>query len=125
VLRERVEAGVPVVFSSHQLELVERLCEAVAIISDGRVVATGDVGELRDRERRRAVRVEVDGAGEAWTDGIPGVEEVTDSDGGLILTLSEDADDQAVLDAARRAGRVRHFGAVRPTLAEIFREAVA
>ncbi len=125
VLRERVEAGVPVVFSSHQLELVERLCEAVAIISDGRVVATGEVKELRDRERGRAVRVEVDGAGEDWTEGIPGVEGVTDSDGGLILTLSEDADDQAVLDAARRAGRVRHFGAVRPTLAEIFREAVA
>lgn len=125
VLRERVEAGVPVVFSSHQLELVERLCESVAIVSAGRVVATGDVDELRDREGGRAVRVEVDGAREGWAEGIPGVEEVTRGAGGVILTLSGDADDQVVLDAARRAGRVRQFGAVRPTLAEIFREAVA
>ena len=46
VLRERAEAGVPVVFSSHQLELVERLCHAVAIVSRGRVVACGPVDEL-------------------------------------------------------------------------------
>ena len=47
VLRERAEAGVPVVFSSHQLELVERLCDAVAIIDNGRLVATGSVADLR------------------------------------------------------------------------------
>lgn len=71
------------------------------------------------------MRVEVDGAKEGWAGGVPGVEDVTDGGGGLILALSEDADDQVVLDAARRAGRVRRFGAVRPSLAEIFREAVA
>jgi ABC-2 type transport system ATP-binding protein len=60
VLQERARAGVPVVFSSHQLELVERLCEAVAIVNHGRVVATGAVDELRDRGRNgRHVRVEV------------------------------------------------------------------
>ncbi len=125
VLGERVEAGVPVVFSSHQLDLVERLCEAVAIVNNGRVVAAGDVEDLRDREAARAVRVEVDGADEGWAEAVPGVDQVADGAGGLILTLSEDADDQVVLDAARTAGRVRHFGAVRPTLADIFREAVA
>ena len=56
VLRERAAAGVPVVFSSHQLELVERLCEDVAIVKDGRIVASGAVAELRERgrEERRA-----------------------------------------------------------------------
>ena len=125
VLAERAEAGVPVVFSSHQLELVERLCEAVAIVSAGRVVATGRVDELRDREARRAVRVEVEGASPGWAEGLPGVERVEEAGQGLLVALSPDADDQQVLDAARRAGRVRHFGAARPTLAEIFREAVA
>ena len=43
----------------------------------------------------------------------------------LLVALTENADDQRVLEAARRAGRVRHFGPVRATLAEIFRETVA
>ena len=51
VLRERADAGVPVMFSSHQLELVERLCEDVAIVNRGRLVASGSVAELRDRGR--------------------------------------------------------------------------
>ena len=49
MLGEYAATGVPVVFSSHQLELVERLCEAVAIIKDGRLVASGTVEELRGR----------------------------------------------------------------------------
>ena len=56
VLQERADAGVPVVFSSHQLELVERLCEAVAIVNRGRVVATGPVDELRERGGARRPR---------------------------------------------------------------------
>jgi ABC-2 type transport system ATP-binding protein len=52
VLRERAEAGVPVLFSSHRLELVERLCEDVAIVNRGRLVAAGAVAELRERPRR-------------------------------------------------------------------------
>lgn len=48
VLLEEVRTrGVPVVFSSHQLELVERLCDAVAIVKEGRLIASGDVGRLR------------------------------------------------------------------------------
>ena len=47
VLAERAREGIPVVFSSHMLELVERLCDAVAIVSRGRVVATGPVAEGR------------------------------------------------------------------------------
>src|SRR4051795_13404469 len=52
VLSEYAATGVPVVFSSHQLELVERVCEAVAIIKDGRLVASGTVEELRGPGRR-------------------------------------------------------------------------
>jgi ABC-2 type transport system ATP-binding protein len=51
VLRERAAAGVPVLFSSHQLELVEKLCDAVAIIAEGRVVTTGSVEGLPARYR--------------------------------------------------------------------------
>ena len=61
------EAGVPVLFSSHQLELVERLCDAVAIIKDGGLVASGTVAELRVARRAQGLwRVEVQGAAPGW-----------------------------------------------------------
>ena len=79
VLADYAAGGVPVVFSSHQLELVERLCEAVAIIKDGRLVASGRVEELRDRGADgRRVRVKVEGAtGEQWLASVPGAEVVS------------------------------------------------
>jgi ABC-2 type transport system ATP-binding protein len=123
VLRERAAAGVPVLFSSHQLALVEHLCDAVAIISGGRLVASGPVEELRARGGHGLWRVRVEGARDGWLDGVPAARvEREDADG--VLVRLDGADEQALLDAARRAGRVVHFGAERPTLTELFREAV-
>ena len=125
VLRERARAGVPVVFSSHQLELVERLCDAVAIVRGGRVVASGRVAELRAQRGARRWRVEVAGARPDWVAAVPSVVVAhTDADA-VVVELAEDADEQALLDAARRAGRVRRFAPVEPTLADLFREVVA
>jgi ABC-2 type transport system ATP-binding protein len=101
VLGEYAATGVPVVFSSHQLDLVERLCQAVAIIKDGRLVASGSVEELRGD--RGTIRVVIDGAEHV----VPG----------------ENPD--AVLDWARAQGSVSYFAQERPTLAELFREAVS
>src|SRR3954464_11657939 len=53
VLREQAAAGVPVLFSSHQLELVEALCDRVGIIKSGSLVAFGDIESLRRTETRR------------------------------------------------------------------------
>ena len=128
VLGERAAAGVPVVFSSHQLELVERLCEDVAIIKDGRLVASGAVDELRERGREEAeqVRVRVDGDGDGgWVAGVPGAEVAETGPRGVLVRLRGDADPDAVLDAARRAGTVTHFSLERPTLADLFRQVVA
>jgi ABC-2 type transport system ATP-binding protein len=123
VLAERAAAGVPVLFSSHQLELVERLCEAVAIIVDGHLVAAGRVDELRAARRERLYLVDVAGA-DGWAAGLAGVQVRAERPDGLLLVLGEGVDDQAVLERARAAGQVRHFGQVRPSLAELFREAV-
>jgi ABC-2 type transport system ATP-binding protein len=103
VLAERVRRGVAVLFSSHQLELVERLCDGVAIIEGGRLVASGAVGDLRRGRSRDRWIVELEGSP-------PEVVEGPDSD--------------ALLDAARARGRVRRFAPVEPTLAELFRDAV-
>jgi ABC-2 type transport system ATP-binding protein len=114
------------VFSSHQLDLVERLCDEIAILDHGRLAVAGRVGELRDRHARRAYRVAVEGAGD-WTSALPGVDVLDrpNRDGGpWLLQLDEGADDQALLDAARAAGRVTAFAMVTPTLAEVFRSIV-
>jgi ABC-2 type transport system ATP-binding protein len=115
------DAGVPVLFSSHQLELVERICDGVAIIKDGVLVAAGSVAELRGAGGRGVWRVEVQGASEGWLDDIAGAEPQADG----LVRLAEGADDQVLLDAARAAGRVVRFEAVTPSLADLFREAIA
>ena len=125
VLLERVHGGVPVVFSSHQLELVERLCDAVAIIHAGRLVASGTVGALRARRQRPALRVTVDTPpGSDWLTGLSGVRLLSQDGADHLLELTDGTDDQQVLVAAQAAGRVHHFGTVLPTLSELYREVV-
>jgi ABC-2 type transport system ATP-binding protein len=122
VLAEQCAAGVPVIFSSHQLELVERLSDSVGIIAAGRLVASGQVSQLRQREAEPVLRVVVQGGPPGWADDLPGavVRKVSDSE-----VLVAAGDDQAVLRAAAGLGRVTQFGVLQPSLAEIFREAVA
>jgi len=123
-MRERAEASVPVVFSSHQLDLVERLCESVVLINKGRIVAAGRIADLRSRDHRRLVRVEVVGAAPGWYATLPGARALDRFPDGAILELSDSMREGDVLDAARAAGDVRHFSVVQPSLSEIFREAV-
>ena len=124
-LLEQARGGVPVVFSSHQLDLVERLCDAVGILARGAMVATGPVAELRRREAGRLLRVVVPDAAPGWAAALPGVRVVSERAGDTLLELAPGADDQAVLAAALRTGRVSHFAWREPTLVELFREAVA
>jgi len=121
VLVERTAAGVPVVFSSHQLDLVERLCDSIGIIAGGRMVAVGTVAELRRRERHKRLRVVLADAPDGWADQLPGTIVAKDGD----EVVLEPYDDQEVLRQVTRLGRVEHFGWVEPRLSEIFREVVA
>jgi ABC-2 type transport system ATP-binding protein len=126
VLRRQAQNhGVPVVFSSHQLDLVERLCDAVVLIDRGRIVASGTIDELRASRARRLLRVEVVGAADGWYDALPGVTLESEADGAVVLLLDDDVDEQRVLDLARASGDVLHFTRVRPSLAELFREVVS
>jgi ABC-2 type transport system ATP-binding protein len=123
VLREQAARGAPVIFSSHQLELVERLCESVAIIDRGRLVVCGSVDELR-AGGPRLVRVDVRDASPGWIDALTDVELIERADGQAVFRLGSNADSQRILDAARRAGSVTHFAELRPSLAELFRAVV-
>ncbi|MGH2597271.1 MAG: ABC transporter ATP-binding protein, partial [Actinomycetota bacterium] len=126
VLRGEADTrSVPVVFSSHQLDLVERICDRVALIDHGRIVAAGTIQELRSSRERRRLRVEVTGAGDEWFEAIPGVRLIEDSmNDGVVLELDDGVDEQRVLDLARGAGDVTHFSREHASLAELFREAV-
>jgi len=125
VLREQADAGVPVVFSSHQLDLVERLCQSVVLIDRGRVVANGRISELRAADPRRLLRVEVAGGNDGWLDALSGVRVLERLPDGAIVELEDGVREMDLLDAARAAGPVRHFSVVQPSLSEIFRRAVA
>ncbi|MET0190313.1 MAG: ATP-binding cassette domain-containing protein [Pseudonocardia sediminis] len=126
VLREKADAGTPVIFSSHQLELVERLCDRVGIISAGRMVAVGTVDELRSGD---VTRYDVVGPPAGWADALPGVTVVESgqSPGGprTRVELGGGTDDQALLHAATAAGPVREFSPYRPPLTELYRDVVA
>jgi ABC-2 type transport system ATP-binding protein len=126
ILAERAAAGVTVLFSSHQLDLVEDLCEAVAIIYRGRLVVSGLVADLRRGDRPRlAVRVAGDRAG-AWSAGLSsslGTMESVRSDGTAEISLTSAADSQVILDLARAAGPVEHFAYEDRSLSEVFRQA--
>jgi ABC-2 type transport system ATP-binding protein len=124
-LLEQAAGGMPVIFSSHQLDLVERLCDSVGILARGHMVATGPVAELRRREAGRMLRVVVPDAPPGWAAGLAGVRTRSEDAGDTLLELDAGTDDQAVLAAALRTGRVTHFAWREPTLVELFREVVA
>ena len=123
VLREQADAGLPIIFSSHELELVERLCDRVGIVDHGEMLACGTVDELRagGRERRW---VDVPAAPPDWEVGVPGVRLVETAGARRLFELDPGVDDQVLLQAALATGPVREFEHVEPTLGELFRTAI-
>jgi ABC-2 type transport system ATP-binding protein len=123
VLAEKRDAGVPIIFSSHQLDLVERLSDSVGIIAAGRMVAAGTVDELRS-QGRSLLRVQVRDAAPGWTDRLP-AQVITSPAPDVALLELNGVRDQDVLRQAMAEGEVQHFGWERSSLTETFREAVA
>jgi len=123
VLREQASAGLPVIFSSHELELVERLCDRVGIIDHGRMVACGTVAELRAGGRER-LWIDVPEAPAGWEVGVPGARLVQTDGSRLLFELDPGVDDQAMLRAALATGPVRAFERAEPSLGELFRDVI-
>jgi ABC-2 type transport system ATP-binding protein len=126
VLRQRAADGVPVLFSSHQLPVVERLCDDVVIISRGAITASGGRDELRARYGTPRFELVVD-SDAGWLRDHPGIR-IVDLDGPRAVFDVEgngggEHTDQRVLQAALQRGVVRSFTHVVPTLDEIFKEA--
>ncbi|HEX4430913.1 MAG TPA: ATP-binding cassette domain-containing protein [Frankiaceae bacterium] len=123
VLRERCDAGVPVIFSSHQLELVERICDRVGIVRGGRMVACGSVDELRAGSPA-SLMIDAPNAPDGWAARLAGVTVLSHHGSRVALRLAQGVDDQTVLQAALATGPVHEFARQLPTLTELFRHVV-
>jgi ABC-2 type transport system ATP-binding protein len=124
LLGEVAARGVTVLFSSHQLDLVEDLCEDVVIVDHGHVVLAGDLDELRAAVAHRVVEIRYAGSAPDWSR-FAGVEVIEAGDGRVRLRAEGTVDLAGIVAGARVAGEVLSFTYQPPTLSELFREAVA
>jgi ABC-2 type transport system ATP-binding protein len=123
VLLERAAAGVAVVFSSHQLDLVEDLCDTVGVVDAGRVVLRGDVRALK-RAGARRLRLEVDGD-RGWLASLPPrTEVVAERNGEVTVALGAGVDPGTIIDLARTSGPLVQVRLEEPRLSELFRDAL-
>ena len=119
MLRERANRGVPVIFSSHQLDLVQRLCDRVGIVTKGHMVAEGGVDKLRSQG---PPRFEVATPARGWYP--EGTELVAETPDAVVVQADPSVDDQTILQAALAAGPVHSFGRKIPDLTELFQDVV-
>jgi len=124
VLAERAQEGAAVLFSSHQLDVVEHLCEDVVIVDRGRVVLSGRVEDLRAASPRRYLEAVVMGAGAGWAEAVPRAALVSHRGDRVRLRLDRPFDLPDLLARARAAGEVEEFSLTPPDLSEVFMEAV-
>ena len=124
LLAELAGKGVTVLFSSHQLDLVEDLCEDVVIIDQGRVVLAGALEDLRAAVPERFVDLRYRGAVPDWS-GLDCVQVVDGGTGRARLRVERGVDLARVAAGVRDRADVVSFAYQPPTLSELFRRAVA
>jgi ABC-2 type transport system ATP-binding protein len=129
---EMRERGSTLVFSTHQMEMVEELCESVALIDKGRLVLAGPIRDVKRSTGRRVVRlalegksIDGDGAELPWLASLPGVRVSRPGQDYAELDVPRDIDPERILKAALEAGeRVTNFLIADPSIEEIFIERV-
>ncbi|TVR27024.1 MAG: ATP-binding cassette domain-containing protein [Nitriliruptor sp.] len=122
IIRQRAEDGATVVLSSHQLDLVEELCDDVVIVAEGRDRLAGDLAAIRADHPHREVQVRL--AGGHTPDPPAGCELVASSHGVTRLRVPADTDPAQLATSLARQATVERFRFEPPSLEEIFRSAV-
>jgi ABC-2 type transport system ATP-binding protein len=123
LLHQLAGTGVTILFSSHQLDLVEDICEDVVIIDEGRVVRSGDLAQLRAAVEDRFLDVRFHGRAPDWS-GLSDVDVLESGDGHLRLRLRRAVDLPALIGTVSAGTEVVSFSYQPPALSELFREAV-
>ena len=121
VLRDKATDGTAVLFSSHQLELVERLCDRVGVVNAGTMVNCGTLDEL-SRALRPRLFLRLEGAPADWPDHTGAVTSFEPADDGVIVELAPGCDENTLLSQAMHHGTVRQMSWRRPTLTQMFRD---
>jgi ABC-2 type transport system ATP-binding protein len=123
VLREAVlelrNNGTTVIFSTHDMNVAERMCDFIFMIYNGNKVLDGTLQSIQDRYGSDTIRVRLEGHGVDLRS-IPQVERVTDFGQFLELRMAPNTDTQALLSDLMKRGRVTHFEVTRPSLHDIF-----
>jgi ABC-2 type transport system ATP-binding protein len=123
VIRDLARDGTAVLFSSHQLDLVEDVCEDVVVLDHGRVVLQGELQRLRAASLRRYLAVRFRGR-ERWTPSIADARVLAAEPGSTRLELANGVDLETLAALARSAGDVTRFSLEPPSLSDLFHEAV-
>ena len=123
VLSDAAASGAPVLFSSHQLDIVERLCDDLVIIADGRIRAAGTGDSLRAEHGTERWELLMSGD-VGWLRQAPGIRVDAFDGGWAVFEAESDAARQAALAAAVARGDVISFSREHTTLAQIFTEVV-
>ena len=124
---EMRDRGKTLIFSTHQMEQVEELCESIAIVDQGRVVVSGAVRDVKRAMNRQVVRLATDGDGHGveWLGSVPGISVTAQREDYVELRVPSDRDPEEILrEALRRGDRVTRFEIAEPSLEEVFVEHV-
>jgi len=123
VLQRRAGMGSAILFSSHQLDVVERLCDDLIIIAGGTIRAAGSRDDLR--ARHSTLRYQVDSSADTgWLRSEPGVTVIDFEGGSAVFEVDTAATAQRVLRSAVDRGVVTNFAPQHPSLAQIFKEVI-
>lgn len=125
IVHDKALSGAAVVLSSHQLDLVEGVCDDVAIVHQGRVVLSGTIEEVREGAEHRRVDVAFIDPGVKWSPQLEGATALPGRNSVASFLVPSSADPAALLASASQAGSVRRFSFQPPALSEIFRTVVS
>ncbi|MGA9724747.1 MAG: ATP-binding cassette domain-containing protein [Candidatus Binatus sp.] len=117
-------AGKSILFSTHRMDQVEKLCDSICLMDRGKAVLQGSLSEVKASNGRRFVQIDYEGDGGCLA-GNPLIDSLNDYGNHAELRLKPGADSQELLQAAMRGMRVLRFQVMDPSLEQIFIERIS
>jgi ABC-2 type transport system ATP-binding protein len=122
-MKELKDKGVTIVFSTHQMDTVERLCESIALIYRGELILEGALAEIKARGSEDLYRLQFE-PGDSFIPAAKGIVAAMRRDGAWIIQIQPDKDGDWLIRRAQQSGRIRRFERIEPSLHDLFIEAV-
>jgi len=117
-------AGKSILFSTHRIDQVEKLCDSICLIDRGKSVLQGSLSEIKSGNGRRFVQIDYEGDGGCLA-GHPLIDSLNDYGNHAEVRLKPGADPQELLRTAMRGLRVTRFQVMEPSLEQIFIDRIA